>query len=162
MVIPMGKQYDDFKEEIEKAGYYANPDVEFVEMLLENINTNNERYGYPACPCRLASGEREKDLDLICPCDYRDADLNDYGFCFCALYVSKDVIDNNKKIHSIPDRRVKSLKTKKEHKLEQVTIDGLPYPVWRCSVCGYLCAREEPPEICPICRADKDRFEKFI
>jgi rubrerythrin len=34
-------------------------------------------------------------------------------------------------------------------------------PVWRCRVCGYLCARDEPPGVCPICKAKKDRFERF-
>ncbi len=34
-------------------------------------------------------------------------------------------------------------------------------PVWRCKVCGYLCARERPPNVCPICKADQDRFEEF-
>ncbi|MGQ9535427.1 MAG: rubredoxin-like domain-containing protein, partial [bacterium] len=29
-------------------------------------------------------------------------------------------------------------------------------------VCGYLCARNSPPEICPICKAKSDRFEKFL
>jgi rubrerythrin len=38
----------------------------------------------------------------------------------------------------------------------------LPYPVWRCQVCGYLAARDEPPEVCPICKARKDRFERFL
>jgi ferredoxin-thioredoxin reductase catalytic chain len=33
--------------------------------------------------------------------------------------------------------------------------------VWRCKVCGYLCARPQPPLKCPICKADKDRFERF-
>lgn len=32
--------------------------------------------------------------------------------------------------------------------------------VYRCNVCGYLCAREEPPDFCPICRAKKERFEE--
>lgn len=160
----MGKTYDDFKNKSEKSGYCVNPDVQFVEMLLENIKINEERYGYPACPCRLASGKREKDLDMICPCDYRDPDLEEYGFCFCALYVTKDVINNNEKIHSIPDRRMKTLKEKnaKKHEMEQLTIGELKYPVWRCKVCGYLCAREKPPETCPICHVDQDRFEKFI
>lgn len=36
------------------------------------------------------------------------------------------------------------------------------YPVRRCKVCGYLCARDEPTEVCPICKAKKERFEKFI
>jgi ferredoxin-thioredoxin reductase catalytic chain len=35
-------------------------------------------------------------------------------------------------------------------------------PVWRCRVCGYLCARDEPPELCPICKAKKERFERFM
>jgi rubrerythrin len=38
---------------------------------------------------------------------------------------------------------------------------AFPIPVWRCRVCGYLCARNEPPDICPICKVTKDRFERF-
>jgi rubrerythrin len=38
----------------------------------------------------------------------------------------------------------------------------LSQPVWRCKVCGYLCGRTEPPEVCPICKATKDRFERFV
>ncbi|MFC1930354.1 rubredoxin-like domain-containing protein [Chloroflexota bacterium] len=32
---------------------------------------------------------------------------------------------------------------------------------WRCIVCGYVHVGEEPPEICPICGATKDQFEKI-
>jgi ferredoxin-thioredoxin reductase catalytic chain len=39
---------------------------------------------------------------------------------------------------------------------------ALGYPIWRCKVCGYICARDEPPGICPICKVTKDRFERFI
>jgi hypothetical protein len=35
-------------------------------------------------------------------------------------------------------------------------------PVWRCKVCGYLCARDRPPGVCPICKAGSDRFEIYI
>jgi ferredoxin-thioredoxin reductase catalytic chain len=38
----------------------------------------------------------------------------------------------------------------------------LAYPVWRCKVCGYICARDEPPDLCPICKASKERFERFM
>jgi rubredoxin len=41
-------------------------------------------------------------------------------------------------------------------------LSNLPLPVWRCKVCGYLCARDGPPEICPICKAKKERFERFL
>lgn len=33
--------------------------------------------------------------------------------------------------------------------------------VWRCKVCGYLCARVSPPEECPICKVPRERFEPF-
>lgn len=29
---------------------------------------------------------------------------------------------------------------------------------WRCSVCNYIHEGEEPPEQCPVCGADKDKF----
>ena len=49
-----------------------NPDVEFTKELVKGILVNEKRYGYWNCPCRLASGNKEEDLDIICPCDYRD------------------------------------------------------------------------------------------
>ncbi|MCL2687254.1 MAG: ferredoxin:glutaredoxin reductase [Methanobrevibacter sp.] len=164
----MGEAYEKFKKESEETGYNVSPDVEFVEMLLENIDVNIERYGYGACPCRLASGDKEKDLDLVCPCDYRDDDLNDYGACFCALYVNQNVLDGKQKLKSIPDRRLKVLKAKSKNVEKQdkstggPTILDLEFPIWRCKVCGYLCSREKPPGKCPICKVTADRFEQIL
>jgi ferredoxin-thioredoxin reductase catalytic subunit len=58
-----------------------------------------------ACPCRLASGDKEKDRDIICPCAYRAPDVKQYGSCYCALYVSKAW--NEGRIHPeyVPERR---------------------------------------------------------
>ena len=51
----------------------------------------------------------------------------------------------------------------KRKKPDRGSVAGnLPYPVWRCTVCGYLCARNEPPSVCPVCKVDKDRFERFM
>jgi len=163
----MGETYEKFKKEAEETGYNINNDIEFVEMLLENLDVNTKRYGYAACPCRLASGDRQKDLDLICPCDYRDADLNDYGACFCALYVTQDVLDGKQKLGSIPDRRLKELKAKSEKKETNGQTTGakvidLEFPIWRCKTCGYLCSREKPPGKCPICKVTEDRFEQIM
>nr|WP_287154461.1 ferredoxin-thioredoxin reductase catalytic domain-containing protein [Candidatus Solincola tengchongensis] len=69
-------------EEAEAAGYHLNPDRDFTLMLVDGLYRNRERYGYMLCPCRFGEGEREKDLDIICPCDYRDADLDEYGQCY--------------------------------------------------------------------------------
>jgi len=153
--------YEKLKKEAESSGYHLNPDIEFTKELVKGLITNDKRYGYWACPCRLASGKKSEDLDIICPCDYRDTDLNEYGMCYCALYVSKDILDGKKEIKPIPERRP-PLEKRKETKSSKLSLTKLSKPVYRCKVCGYLCARENPPEICPICKAKKDRFEKFI
>jgi len=63
-------------------GYFLNPDPDFTRALVRGLLANTRRYGYPACPCRLAEGERAADTDIICPCDYRDADITRYGACY--------------------------------------------------------------------------------
>ncbi len=154
------KLYTQLNREAEEGGYHLNPDVQFTKDLVEGLIVNEKRYGYRACPCRLAAGVNMEDLDIICPCDYRDADLAEYDACYCGLYVSQTIVSGKKQVRSIPERRPVD---RTQRKPEMATaVATLPYPVWRCRVCGYLCARDEPPETCPVCKAKKDRFEKFI
>lgn len=149
------------RDDADAGGYLLNPDVPFVESLISGMCVNEARYGYPACPCRLAAGAREADLDIICPCDYRDPDLNEYGACYCALYVSPDVASGKRTLTAIPDRRPP--RDQRARKTGGVVPAGtLPVPIWRCRVCGYLCAKENPPLVCPICKVSQDRFERFL
>jgi ferredoxin-thioredoxin reductase catalytic subunit len=99
------KLYEMLKTVQEEKGYFFNKDKEKVFALLEGLITNRERYGYMCCPCRLSSGDREWDRDIICPCVYRGPDVEEYGSCYCALYVSRDW--NEEKIpHAyVPERR---------------------------------------------------------
>jgi ferredoxin-thioredoxin reductase catalytic subunit len=167
--------YVKLDKDAEAAGYHLNPDAAMVRELLNGYLVNQQRFGYPSCPCRLASGKKEEDTDIICPCDYRDPDVEEYGGCYCSLYVSKDVKDGKAKIESIPERRPpKSQRLQTKAPLsaptagEKQAVSGgkatisLSQPVWRCKVCGYLCAREGPPGVCPICKAGKERFERFM
>ncbi len=78
----VGRFCDKLERDAETGGYNLNPDKEALGVLCEGLVTNIERYGYQACPCRLASGNRDEDLDIICPCDYRAADLYEYGACY--------------------------------------------------------------------------------
>ena len=155
--------YERLKREAESAGYNLNPDVEVTKELVKGLLINEKRYGYRACPCRLASVKKEADLDIICPCDYRDPDLSDYDTCYCGLYVSGAVMAGKKEVGPIPERRPPPEK-RREMKPKATPKSALTpaLPVWRCRVCGYLCAREAPPEICPICKATKERFERFL
>lgn len=158
----INKTYQKLKKEAESAGYNLNPDVVFTKDLIRGLLVNEKRYGYWACPCRLASGKKPEDLDIICPCDYRDVDLTEHDACYCALYVSQAIIDGEKKVKPVPERRPPPEERRKKKKSSSKLGSSLSKPVWRCRVCGYLCGRDEPPEVCPICKAKKERFERFI
>jgi ferredoxin-thioredoxin reductase catalytic subunit len=162
------RTYRTLNKDATDGGYHLNPDAEFVKNLIRGLLKNEQRYGYQACPCRLASGKKEEDLDIICPCDYRDADLDEHGACYCALYVDEAIAGGSRTVVPVPERRPpRSERGRNAEAVHTIPagpspVFSLPLPVWRCKVCGYLCAREQPPGVCPVCKAKKDRFERFI
>ena len=99
------KLYDQLKKVQEAKGYYFNNDKVRTLELLEALIQNKERYGYMACPCRLASGDRENDKDIICPCVYRVPDVEEFGSCYCNLYVSKEWNEEKIPREYVPERR---------------------------------------------------------
>jgi ferredoxin-thioredoxin reductase catalytic subunit len=99
------KLYEILKNVQEPKGYYFSNDRESTFDLLQALITNKERYGYMCCPCRLASGDRDRDKDIICPCVYREPDVKEYGSCYCNLYVSREWNDGTIPHTSVPERR---------------------------------------------------------
>ncbi|MGA1841544.1 MAG: ferredoxin-thioredoxin reductase catalytic domain-containing protein [bacterium] len=99
------KLYETLKKIQEPKGYFFNKDKERVLDLLEALIINKKRYGYMSCPCRLASGNREKDKDIFCPCVYRAPDVEDYGSCYCNLYVSREWNEGKIRLSYVPERR---------------------------------------------------------
>jgi len=159
-------------------GYYLHPDQDFLKDLLDGLKRNEERYGYPSCPCRLATGRFELDRDIICPCDYRDPDVAELGACYCALYVRKDLYEGKTPIQPVPERRplekqaraygtsVEALFGKKgETKTTTAVVKPIPSEVklklWYCRQCGYVVFREDPPYVCPICKVKREMFAEL-
>jgi ferredoxin-thioredoxin reductase catalytic subunit len=97
--------YEQLKKFQESKGYFFNKDKKMVLALLESLLVNKKRYGHMACPCRLASGDYEQDKDIVCPCVYREADVKEYGTCFCGLYVSEDWNQGTIPHEVVPERR---------------------------------------------------------
>lgn len=153
-------------------GYYLNPGPQILNSLLEGLRQNENRYGYPACPCRLSSGRFEFDRDIICPCDYRDPDVEEFGYCYCSLYVRKDVFAGQTPMQPIPERRptekqfraytISAEASVEESSQATVASTGERHKekrkMWYCKQCGYVCFREEPPYVCPICKAKRELF----
>jgi len=99
------KLYEMLRKVQEPKGYYFSNDKERTFELLEGLLENKERYGYMVCPCRLASGDREWDKDIICPCVYREPDVEEYGSCYCNLYVSQEWNQGTIAHAYVPERR---------------------------------------------------------
>jgi ferredoxin-thioredoxin reductase catalytic chain len=97
--------YEVLKKYAESQGIQLNKDREYVLEILEGLLRNESRYGYRSCPCRLATGIREKDADIICPCAYRNPDLEEYGSCYCRLYVSNEWNEEKIEHRKVPERR---------------------------------------------------------
>jgi len=97
--------YENLKKIQEAKGYFFSNDKERVMELLAALIANKQRYGYMVCPCRLASGDREADKDIFCPCVYREPDVEEFGSCYCNLYVSKAWNDESIPHDYVPERR---------------------------------------------------------
>src|SRR4030042_2016298 len=106
---------------------------------------------------------KKYDVDIICPCEYRDADVNEYGMCYCGLFVNEKIKNDPSQLGPIPERRPQDVidaalaaAEKKPSTVENRSTqptrrrNAQNLTIWRCTVCGYLCARETPPPIVPI------------
>ena len=156
-------------------GYYLTPQADLLQMFLEGLKTNEDRYGYPSCPCRLGTGNFEVDRDIICPCDYRDPDVEEFGACYCRLYVNKTVFESQE-LPEVPERRPldkqgraygdKNVQAQEETKprilapKQAEKTSNIKKKLWYCKQCGYVVYREDPPYVCPICKAKKDMFSE--
>ena len=51
--------------------FVLNPSDEIVRGLAKGILSNEKNHGLKFCPCRLTTGERNEDIKLICPCNFK-------------------------------------------------------------------------------------------
>ncbi len=95
-----------FERVAAKKGWKVNPDRELVLDFARGLLENRKKYGLALCPCRLATGKKEVDKLIICPCVYAEEDIAEYGRCYCGLYLRKDAGMEVNEI-SVPDRHAK-------------------------------------------------------
>jgi len=77
----------------EKNEFRLNLDQEKLESLLRGVMENEKNHGLKYCPCRLTSKDLEKDLELLCPCNFRVHETyrnKPNGECWCGLFVKKE------------------------------------------------------------------------
>jgi ferredoxin-thioredoxin reductase catalytic chain len=74
------------EEYARKHGYRLNPNQKQLEIVLRGLARLKGRTGEQYCPCRLRSGDMEKDKIIICPCVYHKDEIAKEGHCHCNLF----------------------------------------------------------------------------
>ena len=69
-----------------KNGWVLNPDEDHRRIVIRGLVRNKEKFGRPYCPCRLRSGDEERDRAIECPCIYHKDEIAKDGHCHCLLY----------------------------------------------------------------------------
>ncbi len=68
--------------------FMLNPDRGRVEMLARGVLNNEKNHGLKYCPCRMTTKNREEDLKLVCPCNFKvQKTWREKGECWCSLFV---------------------------------------------------------------------------
>ncbi|MDD1653775.1 MAG: ferredoxin:thioredoxin reductase [Methanomicrobiales archaeon] len=67
-------------------GWMLNPDRDKLRVVIRGLARNRKRFGEQYCPCRIRSGDAEKDRAIICPCAYHEDEVAREGQCHCRLY----------------------------------------------------------------------------
>ena len=74
----------------EKNDFVLNPDTEVVDLVIEGVLDNEKKFGLKLCPCRLRDGTKERDLELLCPCNFKIQDTwKEKGWCWCSVFVKR-------------------------------------------------------------------------
>ena len=73
-----------------KSGYILNKNKEVLNIIINGLTKNKEKYGHPYCPCRIITGDESKDKDKICPCKYHIEEIKTNGSCHCNLFYKNE------------------------------------------------------------------------
>jgi ferredoxin-thioredoxin reductase catalytic chain len=69
-----------------KHNWALNTDEKQLATVIKGLVRNKTKFGKPYCPCRLRSGDEEKDRAIECPCIYHKEEVATQGHCHCHLY----------------------------------------------------------------------------
>ncbi len=75
--------------------FFLNPDSSKVDLLVTGVIENEKKYGLKYCPCRIRTGDFQKDLLLVCPCNFFvQKTWQEKGECWCSLFVKRSNYEN--------------------------------------------------------------------
>ena len=77
------KKYADSKN------FKLNENEKALEGVITALLRNKKFKGDIYCPCRIVTGNKEKDKEISCPCVFHRGEIELQGKCKCALFWAK-------------------------------------------------------------------------
>lgn len=75
---------------LQDSPFSYNPDPALVQKIIKLLEKNRQKHGEAYCPCRMVTGMKEADKNIICPCRYHEKEIRERGMCHCRLFVPAD------------------------------------------------------------------------
>ncbi len=88
---PSKKQQRWMEKYCEKNNYVINPSWMMATNLKSNLCEMEATFGKRYCPCFEPSGDKELDKKMMCPCEFVEEEIKEYGTCHCALFGPADL-----------------------------------------------------------------------
>jgi len=85
------KQQRWLEKYCEQKNYALNPSWMMLTNLKSNLCEMEATFGKRYCPCFEPSGDEVLDKKMMCPCEFIDDEIAEYGTCHCALFGPADL-----------------------------------------------------------------------
>lgn len=102
MMIGFFKDFWKYKDQVKKQdkwikkyivqnNYALNPSWMMSTNLEIWLSEMEATFGKRYCPCFEPSGDAELDKKMMCPCEFIEDEIKEYGTCHCALFGRADL-----------------------------------------------------------------------
>jgi len=81
---------DRIKRHLGETNYRLNPNGKAVDALVDGLAKRKARFGDYYCPCRVVTGNAEKDALNVCPCSTHEEEIAASGKCHCGLFFAAE------------------------------------------------------------------------
>ena len=88
---PAKKQQRWMEKYCEQNNYAINPSWMMATNLKSNLCEMEATFGKRYCPCFEPSGDKGLDKKMMCPCEFVEEEIKEYGTCHCALFGPADL-----------------------------------------------------------------------
>lgn len=93
------KQQRWLEKYCQQHNYALNPSWMMRTSLKSNLCEMEETFGKRYCPCFEPSGDVALDKKMMCPCEFIDDEIAEYGTCHCALFGPDNLVKQLGKLH---------------------------------------------------------------